>query len=435
MRNGSIGTGDDRLQNLTRYVALFLLPLVAAPAATAQDIDRLAGRADVRAAFLAIDSLHARTIADQIALTEIPAPPFAEARRAARYADLLREAGADSVWIDSVGNVLALRRGTRRDRTVVLSAHLDTVFPEGTDVTVRVAGDTLFAPGVSDDARGLVAVLTVLRAMTAAGIRPRADVLFVGTVGEEGLGDLRGVKHLFRTGGPRIDAFVAVDGPDPARIVHEALGSHRYRVTFRGPGGHSWSAFGLANPHHALGEAIARFVAAADRYTAAGPQTSYNVGVLGGGTSINSIPFASWMEVDMRSVSTDRLRGIDSLFHAAVQAGLDAQNAVRRQGPPLTVDLTMVGNRPSGSIPADHPFVQQVAAATRHFGLEPDLQRSSTDANLAISRGVPAVTIGGGGIGAHHHALDEYWVDRDSDLGIKRVLLIVLGTAAAGYAP
>ncbi len=419
---GCCGTIERMRPSLALFVLLPLAPLMA------QDTPAdLADRPGVRRAMMEIDRLHDRTIRDLITLTEIPAPPFGEADRAQAYAEMLHQAGADSVWLDEVGNVLALRRGTVRDRTVVLSAHLDTVFPEGTDVTVRVRGDTLFAPGVSDDTRGLIAVLTVLRAMRAADLRARGDILFVGTVGEEGLGDLRGVKHLFREGGKRIDAFISVDGSNASRIVHEALGSHRYRVTYRGPGGHSWGAFGLANPHHALGTAVDRFAALAGPFTATGTRTSYNVGRIGGGTSVNSIAYESWMEVDMRSESPERLLGIDSLFQRAVREGLTAENERRRRGPALTVEVKMIGERPSGSIPLDHPVVQWAAESARYFGYQPSFARSSTDSNIPISLGIPAVTLGGGGVGANAHSLDEYWVNEDSDRGIRFVLLVTMG--------
>src|SRR5699024_4667109 len=250
-------------------------------------------------------------------LTEIPAPPFKEHKfgRGERFAELLREYGADSVWTDSIGNVIGLRKGTQRDSVLALAAHLDTVFPEGTDVTVTQKGDTLFAPGISDDGRGLTTVLTVLRAFDAHNIQTQSDILFIGDVGEEGSGDLRGMKYLFRKDGPEISHFISIDGSNDKRIVNGALGSHRYRVTFKGPGGHSWVAFGLANPHHALGQAITNFVEVADNYTnGEGRKTSYTVGRIGGGKEVNSIPFESWMEVDMRSLSQKRLNKIDTLF-------------------------------------------------------------------------------------------------------------------------
>lgn len=393
------------------------------------EMEALASDAAVRAAFEAIASLGPRTRQDHIDLTEIPAPPFAEEARARHYAQLLRDAGADSVWIDDEGNVLALRRGARGGNTIVLSGHLDTVFPEGTDVTVRVRGDTLFAPGVADDARGLIVVLTVLRAMEQAGLETEGDVLFVGTVGEEGLGDLRGVKHLFREGGPEIAAFISIDGSGDQRVTHKALGSRRYRATVHGPGGHSWGAFGIANPAHALGRAIRLFDERAAVFVSEGPRTSYNVGEIGGGTSVNSVPFEAWMLVDMRSIDDERLRGIDALFREAVTEAVAEQNARRQRGDSLTVELELVGDRPSGEIPAAHPFVQRAAAAIDHFGFEPVYGRSSTDANIPIARDIPAVTLGGGGEARGAHSLSEWWLDRDSEMAIRRTLLLVLAHA------
>ena len=368
-------------------------------------------------------------MANHVMLTEIAAPPFMEERRAAKFAELLREAGADSVWIDAEGNVIALRRGQLGQRTVAVDAHLDTVFPEGTDVSVRRRGDTLLAPGIGDDTRGLAVVLTLLQAMNAAELHTEADLLFIGTVGEEGLGDLRGMKYLFRDGGPRIDVWISIDGVDPKRIVHGGLGSHRYRVTVRGPGGHSWGAFGLANPHHALGMAVQKFVAAADPFTSSGPRTSYNVGRIGGGTSVNSIPFESWMEVDMRSVSPERLNGVDALFQRAMREALEEANILRRRGDSLTMEIESIGNRPSGVVSVDASLVQAAMAATTYFDLEPVLTISSTNSNIPISLGVPAITIGSGGAGGDAHALSEWWVNDNQALGIKRALLIVLAEA------
>lgn len=278
-------------------------------------------------------------------------------------------------------------------------------------------------------------MLNVLRAMNQAKVATQADVLFVGTVGEEGLGDLRGVKHLFGGTGPRIDSWIAVDGGAPDRIVHRGLGSHRYRVTFKGPGGHSWGAFGLANPHHALGRAIYYFVEAADRYTRQGPRTSYNVGILGGGTSVNAIPFEAMMEVDMRSGSPQRLAGIDSLFQRAVQRALDEQNATRRAGPSLTVDVMLVGDRPSGILDPATPIVQRAQAAVRYFGLAPALEDGSTDSNIPISKGIPAITIGRGGASQGAHSPGEWWLDRNGALAVKNALLILLAEAGVPLTP
>jgi acetylornithine deacetylase/succinyl-diaminopimelate desuccinylase-like protein len=393
------------------------------------EIGALAEQPIVQRAFDEIMALEPRTQDELIMLTEIPAPPFQEDERAAQYLDMLQAAGADSTWIDEEGNVLALRRGQSSRRTVALGAHLDTVFPEGTDVTVEARGDTLFAPGIGDDARGLMVVLTVLRALEATDLQTEGDLLFIGTVGEEGLGDLRGVKHLFREGGPPIDSWIAVDGGGMGRIIHRALGSYRYRVTVEGPGGHSWGAFGTGNPHHALGRAITHFTDAADPFTADGARTSYNVGRIGGGTSVNSIPFESWMEVDMRSISPERLDAIDALFQDAMQRGLEEENALIREGPALTMDVERIGDRPSGAIDPATPLVQRAMATTSYFDTEPELDISSTDSNTPIAQGIPAVTIGRGGAGGGAHSLDEWWLNEDGHLAIQRALLLAVAEA------
>ena len=383
----------------------------------------------VQEAFDLIQELDSLTVEETIILTEIPAPPFKEEVRAAKFQSMLVEIGVDSIWMDSVGNVIGLRRGKSRDKTVVLNAHLDTVFPEGTDTKVTVNADTLFAPGVGDDTRGLAMVLTVLRTMNRLKIETEADILFIGTVGEEGLGDLRGVKHLFRPGGPKIDSWIAIDGGDLGRVNFKALGSYRYRVTFRGPGGHSWGAFGLGNPHHALGAAIRHFVEMADAFTARGPRTSYNVGRIGGGTSVNSIPFASWMEVDMRSFSPPRLDSMEIILKAAVQKGLEEQNQIRREGRPLTADVEMIGNRPSGELSPDLPLIQRAIAGLDYFQVEPKITRGSTDSNIPISLGIPAVTIGRGGKADWAHSLLEWWANEDGHRAIQYTLLLLLAEA------
>ncbi|MBA2571834.1 MAG: M20/M25/M40 family metallo-hydrolase [Gemmatimonadetes bacterium] len=393
------------------------------------EIRRLAQDSRVRRALMSIERNNARARRDLIELTQIPAPPFKEEVRARRFLQMLRESGADSVWIDSVGNAIGLRRGTGGGRTVVLEGHLDTVFPEGTDVTVKVRGDTLAAPGIGDDTRGLVVVLETLRALNEAQIRTQADVLFIGTVGEEGLGDLRGVKHLFREGAPKIDSYIAVDGGDLARVAVEGIGSHRYKVTYKGPGGHSWGAFGTANPVHALGRAIRLFDERADRHTKTGPRTTYNVGRIGGGTSVNSVAFEAWMEVDMRSESDASLQAIDKILQESVQQALREQNSLLRRDDPLTVTVEMVGNRPSGKADPQAPLVQRTRAAIAHLGGKPELGSGSTNSNLPFSLGVPAVTIGRGGKGGDAHALTEWWIDDQGHLAIQNALLLVLADA------
>ncbi len=422
----------------TLLLALGAALVFCAAPASAQDADprvagqirALAANAAVQEAFRRVEALDPWGMERLIELTQIPAPPFGEGPRGVRYAQLLREAGADSVWTDEVGNVLALRKGRRGERTVVLGGHMDTVFPEGTDVTVRQVGDTLFAPGIGDDTRGLVIVLVTLRAMVEAGVETDDDVLFVGTVGEEGLGDLRGIKHLFREGADSIHSWIEVDGSGMGGIVSMGLGSYRFRVTFKGPGGHSWGAFGAVNPAHALGRGIRYFQDAADSLTRSGPRTSYNVGVIGGGTSINSIPFEAWAEVDMRSeggaASLDRL---EAALRSAMVRAVEEENALKRRGEPLTVEVDRIGMRPSGELDPGTPLVQRAIAANAFFGTDGRLSRSSTNSNIPIALGVPAVTIGRGGEGGENHSPTEWWINRDGHLAIQRALLLVVAEA------
>jgi acetylornithine deacetylase/succinyl-diaminopimelate desuccinylase-like protein len=390
------------------------------------EIRSLSKHRKVQKAFQTIEELEPLTLRELIMLTEIPAPPFKEELRAAKYAEMLKEAGADSIWIDEVGNVIALRKGSSGNKTVALDAHLDTVFPEGTDVTVKKRGDTLVAPGIGDDTRGLIVVLTVLRALEINNIETIADVLFIGSVGEEGLGDLRGVKHLFREEGPGIDSWIAVDGGDIAGIVNGALGSNRYRVTYKGPGGHSWGAFGLVNPHHALGKAIRNFTIDADSLSRSTEKVSFNIGRIGGGTSVNAIPFESWMEVDMRSAVPEQLKKMDRIFQKSVQKALKEENQAKRDGPDLQVDVEMVGDRPSGKIPGDNSLVQKAMASAAFFGATPSLITGSTNSNIPISIGIPAVTIGRGGKGDGAHSLHEWWINDEGHLSIQRALVLLL---------
>lgn len=393
-----------------------------------KEVASIASLEAISKAFEIIDELEPETHADLIHLTEIPAPPFKEEVRAAEFKRMLEEAGADRVWIDKEGNVIALRRGTEGGRTVAVDAHLDTVFPEGTDVTVRHRGDTLIAPGIGDDTRGLAMVLAILKTMEQANLETKSDILFIGTVGEEGQGDLRGVKYLFQSGEYDIDSWISIDGGSIGRVNNAGLGSKRYRAIFRGKGGHSWGAFGLANPHHALGVAVNNFTKKAHEFVSTGPRTSFNVGRIGGGTSVNSIPFESWMEVDMRSVSPDRLDEIESLFLSTMRSSVKEynQSGVRDS---VWLDLVKMGDRPSGEIDVKTPLIQRALAATTYMGAEPRLTRGSTNSNIPISMGVPSVTIGRGGVGSGAHSLDEWWMDKNGAEAIKLALLLTLAEA------
>lgn len=403
-------------------------PYIVAPEYE-QEISFLMAHPTVQKALDHIVAIELRSQSDLIELTEIPAPPFAEAVRGRRFAELLREAGLTDVSIDAVGNVIGRRPGRAGNRVIAYTAHLDTVFPAGTDVTVRFDGEKMLAPGIGDNTRGLVVILAVLRALQHADIETEADILFVGNVGEEGLGDLRGVKHLLREGGPTIDTLIAVDGGETSRLIYGGVGSHRYRVTYKGPGGHSWGAFGTASPHHALGRAIAAFVEQAPATTRSGDKTSYNIGRIGGGTSINSIAFESWMEVDMRSGDPDKLAIIDAVFQDAVMQALAEENAARLEGPELTVEVEKVGDRPAVKGDRRSPLVQRAVATMQVLGVEPQLKISSTDANYPISIGIPAITLSRGGMSEGSHSLGESWENKDGHIAIQLGLLTVLSEA------
>ena len=401
-----------------------------APKYTAE-IKKITSSAKVKKAMQLIVDMEPETMKNHVLLTEIPAPPFMEKVRGEKFAEMMKAAGVDSIWTDTAGNVIALKKGKTRKKRVVLEGHLDTVFPEGTDVTVKYKGDTLVAPGISDDTRALALLLTLVKAIKQTGIQTDADVLFIGTTGEEGQGDLRGVKNLFSAAGPgKIDTYIAIEGGPVGRIVHRGLGSHRYRITFNGPGGHSSGAFGIGNPHNALGRAIHYWAVEADKFTQQqGMRVTYNVGVIGGGTSVNSIPFESWMEVDMRSESPERLAGIDALLQAAVKKALAEENVMKKMGKDLTVEVKLIGERPSGSNDPNLPVIQRAMASAVYFGAEPNLGVGSTNSNIPISKGVPAVTIPRGGKDGGAHSLDEWFLNDKGYLSIQQALVILLSEA------
>ncbi|HKS29319.1 MAG TPA: M20/M25/M40 family metallo-hydrolase, partial [Pyrinomonadaceae bacterium] len=338
-----------------------------------------------------------------------------------------RECGLSDAQVDGEGNCVALRAGESLQPLLVVSAHLDTVFPPGTDFTVRRERGRLLAPGIADDGCGLAALVALLRALESCSIETEGSLLFVGTVGEEGEGNLRGARHLLTQGewAGRIDAFISFDGPGVERITHAALGSRRYRVRLRGTGGHSWGDFGTANPVHALGRAVARLAS----YPApADPRTTFNVGRIEGGGSVNVIPHEATMDVDLRSASSEELVRLDAFFRRATREAVDDENSQRRAGdPPLELDMKLIGDRPSGETPADAQLVRVSQEATRAFGFRPRLDRSSTDSNIAISLGIPAVTLGTGGTSGNSHTLEEWFDPRGRETGLKRALLVMLG--------
>jgi acetylornithine deacetylase/succinyl-diaminopimelate desuccinylase-like protein len=416
---------------LILFLLVSLAPVQAQNAADA-DVARVRAHPTFAQAMAALDADHDRLVREIVTLTEIPAPPFGEDARGAAYLEMLRAHGLADVERDAEGNVMGVRRGSGTGPLIAIAAHLDTVFPAGTDVTVTRDGTRLSAPGIGDDTRALAVLLAMIRAMDAAGIQTTADILFIGDVGEEGLGDLRGMKHLFLKGPyrDRIDLFISMDGAGGGNdITHGGVGSKRYRVTFKGPGGHSYGAFGLVSPAFAMGLAIAKF---SDVTVPRTPKTTFNVGVVGGGTSVNSIPFESWMDVDMRSVSPAELATLEETFRRLMQEAADEENRVRStaQGR-IEVDFKLVGDRPSGETPLDSRIVQVAAAAVRATGMEPSFSFSSTDSNIPISLGIPAITIDSGGRGGRAHALDE-WIDveKTSSLrGIESAMTLLLTLA------
>jgi acetylornithine deacetylase/succinyl-diaminopimelate desuccinylase-like protein len=382
------------------------------------------------AAFL--DRTHDRVVAETIQLNEIPAPPFKETQRGRAFLDLLRQAGLTSVEADAEGNVMGVRKGTGGGPLVAVAAHLDTVFPEGTDVKVKRTGTRLAAPGIGDNSRSLAVLLAIIRAIDAGGVHTASDILFVGDVGEEGPGDLRGMRYLFQKGRYRnlIKTFISIDGTGAGDdITNGGVGSKRYRVTFKGPGGHSYGAFGLVSPAFAMGNAIALLSRV---QVPATPKTTFNVGLVGGGTSVNSIPFESWMELDLRSESPVDLTKLDKTANALMAQAADEENR-GRAGPPRRMgrEMKLIGDRPSGETPRSSALVQTAAAVIRAMGQSPRFGFSSTDANIPMSLGIPAVTLDSGASGGRAHALDE-WIDVDkaaSLTGMRDILGILLAVA------
>ena len=382
----------------------------------------------VAAALAAIKADNAWTLDQQVSICEIPAPPFHEAVRAAEYKRRFESLGFRDVRIDAEGNVIATRAGKGKGPTVLIAGHLDTVFPEGTDVKVTRSGSVMKGPGIGDDCRGLAVLLQVAKSLDKAGIETLGTIYLVGNVGEEGPGDLRGVKHLFTKEFPgKIDYFISVDGTGLG-VTSRAVGSHRYRVTFQGPGGHSYGAFGIPNPIHAMGRAVA---AISEFQVPALPKVTFNVGVVSGGTSVNSISATGVMDVDMRSESADELDKIDARFQLAVAKALADENG-RWPGDRarLTVKVDTIGIRPTGAQSDEAYIVKTAIAAGRSLGFFEPTAASSTDANIPISMGVPAITIDGGGRGKGAHSLAEEYDDTERGyLGPQWALLLVTALA------
>ena len=389
-------------------------------------VPALAETAPVKAALDAAKSSEPQTIEQQIRFCEVPAPPFREAARGEVLRRAFQDVGLQNVRVDRVGNVLGDRLGEAVRPRLVIAAHLDTVFPEGTDVKIKREGNVLRGPGIGDNCRGLAVLVAIARSLAQARVQTPRTITFVANVGEEGLGDLRGAKELF--GGPlrdQIDRFVSIDNAGLV-ITNRAVGSHRYRVTFKGPGGHSFSAFGLANPAGALGRAVAKI---SDFQVPGQPRTTFAIGRIGGGTSVNSIPFEAWMEVDMRSSDAVALAALDDRFQKAIDAAVAEENARWGSHPTITVVKDLVGDRPAGSTPSTAPIVQTAQAVARVLRLDAPFSEGSTDANVPMSLKIPAITIGGGGRSMDSHAPTEWFDAVESWKGTQNAVLLAIALA------
>ena len=415
---------------LAVLVALAVAAGVTARYSAASVVERIYRDARFQAAVAAFDQAYPTFVRDVVDITEIPAPPFAEQARGAAVAALLRATNPTSVETDAEGNVLALRRGSAPGGpVVVIAAHLDTVFPAGTDVTVKKSGTRLAAPGIGDNAQGLAFLVAISRALDAAKVPLTSDLILMADVGEEGDGDLRGMKAFFAQARykDRVRAFVSIDGAgDGSMITTQAVGSRRYRVTFRGPGGHSYGAFGLVNPANALATAIQKLGTTRVPST---PRTTFNVGAIGGGTSVNTIPASAWMDVDLRSEGAAELDALDRAFRTAMAEAADVENRSRSiEEGRITVEIAATGARPAGRTAATSRVVSTAVAAWRFLNLRPELGASSSDANWPMSLSIPSSTVDTGLPGGRPHAPDE-WIDVDKRYavaGFSRLLLLTM---------
>jgi acetylornithine deacetylase/succinyl-diaminopimelate desuccinylase-like protein len=363
----------------------------------------------------------------QARITEIPAPPFQEAQRAAAVKALLGEAGL-TAQIDKAGNVIGELRGVNEKEIVVIAAHLDTVFPPGTDVKVRHDGSRMAAPGISDNGTGIVALLALARAVQFAHLKSQRTILFVGDVGEEGEGNLRGMRAVVEPYRAKLKAVVVLDGSGTDHVTTKALASRRLEALITGPGGHSWSDFGIPNPINALVRGSVRFI---NTKVPATPRTTFNIGQIEGGTSVNSVPHEARLKVDIRSESEDELTRLESALRECIAAGVrdESGSARDRSKGKLEWKVELLGSRPGGELPADSALLSALRAADEAVGNQSRVERSSTDANIPLSLGIDAISIGAGGNGGGAHSLQEWYDAAGREAGLKRALLTILGVS------
>ena len=392
----------------------------------ADEITDLLSQSAVGSAIDALKASEPELMRDQIRICQIPAPPFHESARAAAMKTAFEQAGLSNVRVDRVGNVLGDWPAVAARPHVVVAAHLDTVFPEGTDIRITRDGSRLRGPGIGDDCRGLAALIAIARTLSARRIQVRGSITFVADVGEEGLGDLRGVRELFAaTLKGSVDQFVSIDGAG-LFVTTGGVGSRRYRVTFSGPGGHSYATFGTPNPIHAMGRAIQKI---AELHVPSQPKTTFSVGRVGGGTAINAIPSDCWMEVDLRSVGAPELASLTEKFEQAIDAAVREENGRWTSAQGVSAKKELVGDRPAGRTPADSAIVQRARRVARTLGLTMPENESSTDSNVPMQLGIPAVTIGAGGIGSGQHTVGETFETTDAWRGTQYAMLLALALA------
>jgi len=407
---------------------LLVMPVRSAAPSQAQRLAagfRLAENARVRAAIEWLDHNLSWINDTQARLTEIPAPPFQEEARAAALGEVLTETGL-AVHSDKVGNVIGEFRGTNENEIVLLSAHLDTVFPAGTNVKVHREGDRMTAPGISDNGTGIAALVAIARAMESAHVKPVRTILFAGNVGEEGEGNLRGMRELVETYKSKLKAVVVLDGSGTDHVTTKALASRRLEATITGPGGHSWSDFGMPNPINALIRGSVRFI---NTKVPSGPRTTFNIGQIEGGTSVNSVPYEAKIKVDIRSENDEELGRLEAALRESIAAGVRDEMAPPRDRSKGNLEwkVDLLGSRPGGELSNDSPLLAALRAADETIGNQSRLERSSTDANIPLSMGIDAISIGAGGMGGGAHSLQEWYSATGREAGLKRALLTVLG--------
>ncbi len=405
-------------------------PVPGASANAQQEIGRIA---ELRAVHLAFAYLHNQEMEFrrwQMELAEVPAPPFGEEARSEWLRRRFIALGLHHVQVDELGNVSGFLEEDRRSPLVAISAHLDTVFPAGTRLKAREEGNKLHGPGVSDNAAGVVALLAVASSLRQARIQPGRNIVFFGNVGEEGEGNLRGMRRIFSDPywNEAIGCLLVIDGAGVDTCVTQALGSRRFEVTFRGPGGHSWSDFGLPNPILLLARALVRFSEAPVPET---PRTTLNVGVIEGGTSVNSIPESASARVDLRSASMDELNALEGRLRESMALVAKEFSSSGRPARPteyckVGFEIKNIGDRPAAELPAGARILQVVRAVDVHFRIKSMPRLASTDANIPLSLGKEAITLGAGGEGGGAHTMREWFDCTGRDLGLKRILLALL---------